>query len=249
MAFSVLDALGRIKQYNVPTQFTTTTTGNIDNLDFANADLIRMNNATLSTIRGLKAGYAGQRVSIASIGAGQVTLAHQDTNSTAANRLLNQVTSVGTPLAAGIGTATYQYDAVTLRWRLVQHEQGAYITVPYSSGNFTAATGTWTVDSGDQLAFGYWIRGRECVYTLDLASTSLSNATVTIRVTLTGMPVVAVNKFIVVWVSDAGVDVTTLVEASTSHDTILYFYKFGGGNWGVQTNTLRCTAAGSYGIT
>lgn len=249
MAFSVLDALGRIKQFNVPSVFTTTTTGNIDDLNFLNADLIRMNNATLSTIRGLKAGYAGQKVTIVSIGAGQVSLAHQDGNSAAGNRLLNTVTSVSTPLAGGVGFATYQYDATTLRWRLVNHEQGAYITVPYDSANFTAATGTWTVDSGDQLAFGYWIRGRECIYTIDLASTSLSNATVTIRVTLAGMPVVVVNKFIVVWVSDAGVDVTTLVEASTSHDTKLYFYKFGGGNWGVQTNTLRCTAAGSYGIT
>lgn len=249
MGFSVIDALGRVKQFNVPSQFTTTTTGNIDDLDFSNADLIRMNNATISTIRGLKAGYAGQKVTIVSIGAGVVLLAHQNASSVANNRLINTATSVSTPLAAGVGFATYQYDATTLRWRLVQHDQGAYITVAYDSANFTAATGTWTVEAADQLAFGYWIRGRECFYTIDLASTSLDSATVTIRITLTGMPVVAVNKFIVVWVSDAGVDVTTLVEASTSHDTKLYFYKFGGGNWGIQTNTLRCTAAGTYGIT
>ena len=56
--------------------FTFTTTGNIDNLDFAHARYIRANNATVSTIRGLVAGYYdGQVVTIISIGAGEVDLA------------------------------------------------------------------------------------------------------------------------------------------------------------------------------
>lgn len=249
MGFQVLDALGRIKQFNVPSVFTTTTTGNIDDLDFSNADLIRMNNASLSTLRGLKAGYAGQRVTIVSIGAGEVDLAHQNAGSSANNRLLNVVTSVSTPLAAGAGTATFQYDATTLRWRIVNHDQGDYITVAYAAGNFTASSGTWTVDSGDQLSFQFWIKGRECWYNLDLASTTNTGGQVTMRVTLTGMPVIAFNKFAVVWASDGGVDITTLVEASTGHSTQLHFYKFGGGNWNANTNTMRVTAAGSYAIT
>ncbi len=162
MAFNVIDAQGRVKGFNSPSEVTKTTTGNIDNLDFANADIIRMNNASLSTIRGLAAGVAGQTVTIVSIGAGQVNLAHQDTNSAAGNRFINYVTTGVTPLAAGVGSATYQYDATTARWRLVAHSQGAYITPTFSAGNFTAnGAMTYTVTQGvGDIAYVYYINGR-----------------------------------------------------------------------------------------
>ena len=109
-------------------EFTTTSTGNIDDLDFSNASLVRMNNATDATIRGLLAGTAGQRVTIQSVGAGHVYLSHQNTgDATAANRLINFLTSADTPLAAGVGSATFEYDGTTSRWRLIAHHQGAAI--------------------------------------------------------------------------------------------------------------------------
>jgi hypothetical protein len=166
---------------------TTTTTGNIDDLDFANATLIRMNNASLATIRGLKAGVAGQRVTIVSVGAGQVDLAHQNTSdATAANRLVNLATSASTSLAAGRGTATYQYDATTARWRLVVHEQGAMIAVPYASGNFTASTGSWTVASGDQILFSYSLKGRLLTVILYLDATTVSATPTQLKVAMPG---------------------------------------------------------------
>lgn len=114
--------------YAVPgTETSVTTTGSINDLSFANASTIRMNNATLSTITGLTAGVAGQRVKIVSVGAGQVDLSNQDAGSQAANRLINVVTGIKTSLAAGHGWAEYEYDATTLRWRLVGHDQGALI--------------------------------------------------------------------------------------------------------------------------
>ena len=70
--------------------YTSTATGNVDDLDFLRARYIRMNNANLATVRGLKAGVDGQLVTIVSVGAGQVDLAHQNTgDGTAANRLIN----------------------------------------------------------------------------------------------------------------------------------------------------------------
>ena len=140
---------------------TVTTTGNIDDLAFSNAQEIRMNNASDATIRGLVAGVDGQQVTIVSIGAGSVFLAHQNTNSAAANRLINFVTSGNTPLAAGVGTATLKYDATTARWRLIDHEQGKPITVTYNAGDFTASgTMTWDVASGDILVDTYYVKGR-----------------------------------------------------------------------------------------
>lgn len=161
MAFSVIDTQGRLKTFQVPTEVTFTTTGNIDNLDFSNADLIRMNNATLTTIRGLKAGYTGQEVTIVSVGAGQVDLAHQNAGSTEANRLINYATSANSSLAAGSGSGTYKYDGTTLRWRLVSHEQGAWITPAFVAGDYTAESAmTWTVAAEDIQYFKYRLSGR-----------------------------------------------------------------------------------------
>jgi len=94
-----------------------TTTGNIDDLDFEGAGLLVMNNAALATIRGLKAKYAGFRLTIIAIGAGNVELAHQNANSAAANRLINFLTASNTVMTPGTA-ATYVYDIGTGRWRL-----------------------------------------------------------------------------------------------------------------------------------
>lgn len=170
--------------YQAAQEITFTTTGNIDDLDFERAGLIRMNNASDATIRGLKAGYAGQQVVIVSIGAGHVYLAHQNTNSTAANRLINFVTSGNTPLSAGTGTCTLVYDGTAARWRLVAHEQGSFITIAYSAGNFTGSgTLVWDVAAGDQTTFSYYLEGRKITVLITLDNTTVSGTGVSLRMT------------------------------------------------------------------
>jgi hypothetical protein len=168
-------------------EFTTTTTGNIDDLDFANASLIRMNNATLATIRGLKAGTAGQLVKVVSVGAGQVEFAHQNTSdATAASRLINYATLANTPLAAGVGTATYVYDGTAARWRLASHQQGAPITVAFSAGNFTSPTGTWVVEAGDVPDFAYSLVNRDVTVTFSFIATTVTGTPALLKLTLPG---------------------------------------------------------------
>lgn len=157
------------------TVITTTSTGTQD--DFAPGlvgdTLLRCNNAALLTIRGLAGGYDGQRLWIVSMGAGQVDLAHQNANSSAANRLLNMATSASSSLAAGSGSALYIYDASTLRWRLVAHEQGAPITPTYAAGDYTTTgAGGWSVGSGDVTTFHYKLSGRmlTVAFTIDTSS-------------------------------------------------------------------------------
>src|ERR1035437_1222491 len=89
---AVTTSAGSLDTTIILSEFTVTTTGNIDDLDFSNANTIRMNNASLATIRGLKAGVAGQQVTIVSVGAGEVDLAHQNTGSLAVNRFQNKAT-------------------------------------------------------------------------------------------------------------------------------------------------------------
>lgn len=164
---------------SAPTNATTTATGTQN--DFAPSGLtftagqtttLRCNNATLLTINGVAGGVDGALLRIVSVGAGQVTLAHQNAGSTAANRLLNIITSGITPLAAGVGVATLLYDGTTARWRLVRHDQGAPIDVAYNASDFTSAS-TWTVDSGDVNRHSYMVRGREVTEYLEIVTSSV----------------------------------------------------------------------------
>jgi hypothetical protein len=162
------------------TPVTTTSTGTQN--DFAPGlsgnTIVRCNNATLLTITGLAGGVDGQHVKFESIGAGQVDFAPQNTGSTAANRQINFAGSSGTlaptSLAAGSGFAEVVYDGTSARWRLTQHEQGAWITPTYAGANYTAQTGTWTVDSADVTTQAYYLKGRTLTVAFNFVTTSVS---------------------------------------------------------------------------
>lgn len=170
------------------TVITTTSTGTQN--DFAPGlvgdTVIRCSNASLLTVNGFASGYDGQRVYLVSIGAGQVDLAHQNTGSSAANRLINFATSGSTSLAAGSGTALYIYDGTTARWRMVSHEQGAFITPTFAAGDYTASAGTWTVDSGDVTTFAYRLQGRTITILFRIETTDVSTTPATLIRTIPG---------------------------------------------------------------
>jgi hypothetical protein len=147
--------------------------GNQDDLDFTNAGTLRCNNPSLLTIRGLKAGIPGQLLVITSVGAGQVDINNQDTNSVSGNRIINGIIGIRS-LAAGYGKCLLKYDGIALRWRIIAHSQGIAINVPYSAGNFTANTGTWTVGAGDQTGFSYFLRDSILEVFANLDATSVT---------------------------------------------------------------------------
>jgi hypothetical protein len=132
---------------------TTTATGNQDNLAYAEADVLRCNNATALTLRGILAPAAplkpGKPLLIVAIGAGTVTLNDQDANSTAANRLITG-TAAPIALAAGTGWAMLRYDGATARWRVLANSAatgtggGAVVQTTTSTGtvnNFALTAG------------------------------------------------------------------------------------------------------------
>ena len=155
-----------------------TSTGTQNNLDISEADLVILNNASLLTITGIVAPASpvkpGKRLILVSTGAGQVDLSHQSGSSTAANRMINFATSASTSLAAGSGAAVYVYDDANSRWRLVSHTQGAYITPTFAAGDYTASTGSWTVDSGDVTTCAYLLEGRKLTVAWVISGTDVS---------------------------------------------------------------------------
>lgn len=170
-------ASGTVPQARKWTEATITSTGTVDNLDFSNVDLLRCNNSSLLTIRGLVAGVSGQRLTIVSVGTAQVDLANQNANSSAANRIINGVTAT-ISLAKGLGRAELVYDGSSSRWRVADHKQGGFITVPYNAANFFGPAGmTWTVDSGDQDTYAYLLVQRMLTVFLWIRTSSIGGTT------------------------------------------------------------------------
>lgn len=157
---------------------TSTATGNVDNLAIGNAPIVhvRFNNASTVTLRGIAgSGVDGQICVVDSVGAGNVLLAHQNSGSTAANRLINYVTGMDTPLAAALGRAVFVYDATTQRWKMVSHNQGAAITYTPT----WTSTGTNPTLGNSTLTGNYLINGNLIMgdFTFTYGSSGVSSGT------------------------------------------------------------------------
>jgi hypothetical protein len=227
--------------------YIVTTTGNIDNLDFRGAAVLIMNNASDATIRGLLAGYDGQQVTIISKGAGNVFLAHQDTNSSAANRMINNVTSGVTPLAATYGSARYVYDINTARWRLAQHNQGQFIAETFNAGNFTASGSmTWTVASGDVGVGSYYIIGRTMFYLFRFSTTTVGGTpSTTLIKALPDGYVLQLAFDSICYAEDNGTKTTGWMFSTSG---AIGFARLAGGNWSASTDNTKIAGSLTIGI-
>jgi hypothetical protein len=239
-----------------PNVITTTSTGTQN--DFAPGlvsgvlNVLRCNNATLLTINGFSATSlaTGTRLMLASIGAGQVDLAPQAGGSTAANRLLNFITSAPTSLAAGAGTAEYVYDGTTARWRLVTHDQGAFIDYAATS----TVTG-WSAFATDGKHIWYWANGRQITTFFLIEGTSnATTASFTMPYTAGAMGVSTVSSTVMgpaTFALGAALDNAAFLTAP-SHGNILsasaivnLYSTLGGGGW-TASNTKSISGTFTY---
>lgn len=223
-------------------EVTTTATGT--QADFAPGlrghSVLRCNNATDLTITGFAGGLPGQTITVASVGAGNVFLGHQVAGSAAANRMINWVTSGnGTPLVAGIGTATYVYDGTTARWRLVAHAMGGTIAVTYAAGNFTASGAmTWTVDAGDQIVLAYTIVGRSMHLSVRLDTTSVGGvADTALRLTIPNACTLGTRSNFIFNGTNAGVIFVGHSDHSAGDTFLSIFTNIGATPWTLAANT------------
>jgi hypothetical protein len=187
----------------------------------------------------------GSKVRIVNLGPDVLYLDHQSASSLAANRMLNLATSAPTPLAVG-GTADYMYDGV-LRWRLMQHEQGAWITPVFAAGTFTGfGAMTWTVDAGDVVTCSYRLTGRTIQFTFDLTTTSVGgtpNVVLQIgNVAFGGFTCTRQSFQPYIKNDNAGGDAIARLQVSGGGTMLSLFNGMGAPNWTASTN-----ANGVYG--
>lgn len=227
---------------------TTTSTGTQNNFALsANAGLLLCNNASLLTLTGLAAGYDCQILDIVAIGAGQVDLANQNTSSTAANRLINTATAT-ISLSGGSGSARLRYDASTARWRVLSHEQGAWITRTFNAGDYTAnGSMTWTVGSGDVTRCAYLLRGRALTVSIYLATTTVGGTPSTaLKILVPGGFTITNLHDVPIRINDNGTNTLGFCEAN---GTTMDCYKSDLSNWTAATNTTYVTLNATFEVT
>ncbi len=223
---------------------TSTSTGTQNDFAHSNVSLLRMNNATAVTITGLVAGTAGQVIKIVSIGAGQVNFTNQDTGSSAANRIINQVSNT-ISLAAGKGTVTLVYDATTARWRVTEHMQGDVIQTTYSSGNFSASGSmVWSVDSGDQVTYTYCLVGKLLQVFLQIDSTTIGGTpSIALQIVIPGGFVAAWGQYVPCHVIDNGTGAIGIAQVVATGTTIYVYRSPASPNWSATTNDCSLRVA------
>jgi len=139
--------------------------------------VIVMNNSAPVQITGTSgAGRTlGERLLFLQLSSNGSTLAH---GAAGVQNFNNFIGSAPTPLAAS-GAAEYIISVQGwANWKLIHHDQGAPIAVPYTAGLYTAgAGGAWGVDAADVLLHSYVVRGTTMVAAINLANTTITGAT------------------------------------------------------------------------
>ena len=125
----------------------------------------------------------GARVTIRARSTGDVLLASLSGSAPANGQLLNWFVTGPTPLSGGNlldgtthgggtgGAATYVFDGA--RWRIVAHEQGRPMAVPYNAANFVG----FTVPAGTVTAHAYYIHGTDAHVLIALVSCVVATPT------------------------------------------------------------------------
>lgn len=226
---------------SAPVEQVTTLTGTQHDFSLTGRNVIlRCNNASALTITGFTvnggAPQAGDRVFIRSGSTGNVFFSYF-TGSSAGRKLVNPISSGNIPLAASKGTATYIYHANAAAWVLQQHEQGGYIVDTYNAADYTASTGTWTVDSGDVINVSYYLNGVQLTCNVVVNSTSVSASPASLRRAVPGGYFATSNAPLLFFLGNPG-GVFGLCQIQISGNLLLFYSSIStAGTWSPSTNS------------
>lgn len=121
------------------------------------------------------------------------------------------VLTIGAPSSSGFGlnhrARGYfsDFDAsngLSERGRTVK--LGEWTAVAYNAANFTASSGTWTVDSGDQVTYAYAIVGKAITVSFTIVGTDVSATPAELRIAIPGGFTAARRMDSAVWLVNAG---------------------------------------------
>lgn len=205
--------------------------------------LILWNGASDFAPTGIAGGVLGQLVTVKNLSTTKIVSFPDTGASLAAAQFKNFVTGGPTPIAAR-GQITYQHDGTN--WKIVGHEQGAWITRPFAAGNFFGQAGqTWTVASGGVITDAYRLAGRTLTYSFDIQGSVGGTPGVLITITLpNGLGSSKIQLFPCIIVS-GGVQAAGYCYSSGAGNTGLNIAptSSGSGNWSAGANIVYGTVA------
>lgn len=125
-------------------QTAEATTGNIDSLDTSSSSSVRFTGAAAVTLRGIANGQDGKYLTIVNSTGNTLTVTNEDSNPSAANRI---VTGTGADFTvADGGSAFFQYDSTGQRWRAVSGAAGGGTPLTVEEEGSSVDTDVNTID-------------------------------------------------------------------------------------------------------
>jgi hypothetical protein len=143
----------------------------------------------------------------------------------------NMATSGPTPIGP-TGAVTYLYDPVITQWRLIQHEPGGWIPVPYNAANFGSNAGSWTVPSGSVSTYAYSLDGRTLSVSWFLNPTTIAGSPTILTLTLPNGYVPAADAIVLGWYG------ATLVTQAQSNNPKLSLFHVDSSAWVAGASVL-----------
>lgn len=125
------------------------------------------------------------------------------------------------------------YAAAAFYERLRSVAVGEWTAVAYASGNFTASSGTWTVDSGDQVTFKYMLVGKTIFVHVVIQNTDVSATPNQLRIAIPAGFTAAAEQWGTCDILDAGASREAGKWNVASGGTVINVMRenAGGANW------------------
>ena len=112
---------------------------------------------------------------------------------------------------------------------------GEFTAVAHAGGNFTAASGTWTVESGDQITFGYSLVGKMITVIFTIATSSVSATPATLSIAIPGSFTAAKAVYNAILIADNSTRTMGTARVAAAGTTIV-IERMDAGNFSAATN-------------
>jgi hypothetical protein len=199
--------------------------------------VIYWNGTAPATIHGLAGGINGQVVTIKnhSSNGSILTFPYYSATALPENRFVNNASSGATQIAAE-GSITFLLAVAAGPWFLLAHEQGAWITPPFSAADY----GGWAVAAGQVTLARYRLSGRTLQWSLYISGASLASPAAVSRSIFGGFttPPAAYFAFVHSVSDSAGA-----TAGFGQHTSVITFYRdTNAASINAGTVSLNCTA-------
>jgi hypothetical protein len=191
--------------------------------------------------------YAGCKARIICTGT-SAKVTNQDTNSTAANRIITPSTA-GQIVGVG-GIMDLVYDAAASRWREGLLDPGAWLNHAHNAADFTGSVSmTWGVELADLTVFQYRQHGNSLEFGINVnTSTVGGTASTSLRAVVPGGFTLATGtRFATNYAFNGGANLTGYIAFLTG-STFFEFRRLDAANWTLETNTTYVSFQGSCAV-